>query len=758
MAEEIEIRIPKAVHLSSERTPRVSWVTVAIMALYLGLAAVYIIITPLFEAPGELFAARYSTYLASTGRLPEYNSSVTWQQAMDAHQPPLYYAIGAMFMRGVHPDIYNTLVYNPYLMTSFEADTPGNKNALVHPLPALARDTLAPRIYLLRVLSLLFSLGFLRISWLVFRMLAPAQPGLQQAALAVTALNPLFIVASTAASGISLSCLWFALILYVYLALHYHKRTDWRWFLLLGLLVGAAALTSLAGLATVLILPAAVFLLRHPERPSLRRSAIILLAIALGAAVAVSGWWYIRNWVLYGQPVFLQTAVSLAGSRISFTGNRLGTSIAAYWGLFGWGSITAERAYYAIIGILGALGVLGLVLEIARELWEQGGRHLNMWRGWAGAAIWSGLFGLMTFLLPGLIHPPVMMLLALSPLLSLVIPTGLRAWFVVQRRDFLVWVMPVVLAIVAALAPWRYIEPAYSVSPPLTLADAPASLRNINLNYGTELFLLGYELPETHTRVGDQLQLRLYWLVKKKPAANYAVSIRIQGREQVQLGGQDSFPESGKRATASLNPGELLVEDYWIPIDKEALAPTAALIRLGMLDTDTGEYLPVSTPLGQPLESMPVIARSAIMPIDQDTTAPQTRLNLVLGNKIELLGYSLSSDFPEPGKQWQVTLYWRPVVPLSQDYTVFLHLYDDAGAKVAQIDEQPVNNYYPTSLWQTQEIIKDVHILRIPADLQTTSIELRLGMYLLETGERLAPGLPADGQTEVIIGPLYPQE
>ncbi len=88
------------------------------------------------------------------------------------------------------------------------------------------------------------------------------------------------------------------------------------------------------------------------------------------------------------------------------------------------------------------------------------------------------------------------------------------------------------------------------------------------------------------------------------------------------------------------------------------------------------------------------------------------------------------------GQMVTVTLYWRPLRPLPANYTSFVHLLDDRGEKIAQHDAPPGGVYYPTSLWQPGELLRDRHPLVLPEAMPPGPYSLRVGLY---TGPDLAP-------------------
>jgi hypothetical protein len=86
--------------------------------------------------------------------------------------------------------------------------------------------------------------------------------------------------------------------------------------------------------------------------------------------------------------------------------------------------------------------------------------------------------------------------------------------------------------------------------------------------------------------------------------------------------------------------------------------------------------------------------------------------------------------------QQAVALPQRALAPVDQDYTVFVHLLDGAGRKVAQRDSQPCGGACPTSSWQPGQIYLDRYTLDLPAEAPPGPYRLAAGLYLIDSGER----------------------
>ncbi len=132
-----------------------------------------------------------------------------------------------------------------------------------------------------------------------------------------------------------------------------------------------------------------------------------------------------------------------------------------------------------------------------------------------------------------------------------------------------------------------------------------------------------------------------------------------------------------------------------------------------------------------------------------------TPVEAELGDRIRLLGYTLEAEmeqlsrgvcdplqFPDTvsvraGDWLHLTLLWQASVEIPQDYTVFIHLYDENERIWGQQDGPPVNGSYPTSLWSPDEKIWDQHRFLVSTDAPPGEYRLAVGMYGPTTGTRL---------------------
>jgi mannosyltransferase len=137
------------------------------------------------------------------------------------------------------------------------------------------------------------------------------------------------------------------------------------------------------------------------------------------------------------------------------------------------------------------------------------------------------------------------------------------------------------------------------------------------------------------------------------------------------------------------------------------------------------------------------------------TESIQYPLRTDLGDRVRLLGYALSAEKVAPGETLLLTLYWQALAPMEESYTVFTHLLDAGQQIQAQMDSEPQGGGLPTNRWTVGQIVQDNYALTVAAGASPGPHVLEVGMYLLETLERLPVRDPATGTSlgdRVLLG------
>jgi uncharacterized membrane protein len=90
-----------------------------------------------------------------------------------------------------------------------------------------------------------------------------------------------------------------------------------------------------------------------------------------------------------------------------------------------------------------------------------------------------------------------------------------------------------------------------------------------------------------------------------------------------------------------------------------------------------------------------------------DPPASATRVAATFGDKLQLIAFETRRDYADREAEPLITLYWRVLAPLDEDYLISIFLLDEAGNPVgATWHQQPLTVWWPTSRWESGRSIR----------------------------------------------------
>jgi hypothetical protein len=246
------------------------------------------------------------------------------------------------------------------------------------------------------------------------------------------------------------------------------------------------------------------------------------------------------------------------------------------------------------------------------------------------------------------------------------------------------------------------------------------------LNIGTRLErevalglkLLGYTQETTEAQTGAPIYLTLYWQSaappKDDPITLQLASCGCANQPVTTHSLTTTFPVHGTYPFGEWRPGEIIADRYRLRVP---------------FDVASGNYtVEVAVGGGEPI----VLGAVNVWQGDRVLSEPPIdhRMEAKLADAIELVGYNLDPT----ADAIKLTLIWKSLKSIDEDYTVFTHVQDQSGQQIAGKDNQPVNGAYPTSHWMPGEYVIDEYAIPIrPPD----DFAIDVGMYDPETGARL---------------------
>ncbi|MBI5031829.1 MAG: glycosyltransferase family 39 protein [Chloroflexi bacterium] len=723
-----------------------------ILIAFLILGVTYSIVTPIFEAGDELWHYPFVQSLSTGHGLPVQDPNIETLWAQEGGQPPLYYVVSALATFWIDTrDLPDRLWRNPHARIGIPLDY-GNKNMVVHTSAEnfpWQNTTLA--VHLIRFLSIIFSAITVVLTYF-FALEIKNDKRLAALAAFLVAFNPMFIFISASVNNDNLATMLATLALLLLAQLVTRGATMQR-FVMLGVVLGLGALTKISntGLFVVAVCVFAHLLWQSIDRRrqtadgsdegavGSRWSVVITGSLVCGLLViAIAFWWYVRNWLLYDDLLAFNVWVQIAGGRpapvtlASLIGEFQGFRI-SFWGNFGGVNLIAPDFVYTALDAFTVLAIVGLIVGIVRRtlphlLWLP-----TVWLVFISISLvrWTWL----TMASQGrLIFPAI----AAVAVLFAVGLDQLRFTFYGSRRLSLAHLSFVILIPFSFLSPFAIIAPPYAL--PSRFANDAKVSNPVHLTFDNRAELVGYDLPQISVAPSDELPITVYWRALDRIDEDFSVSIRLLDAEGKIIGRWDAFPGGGLYPTRVWEPGEVIQDNYRVPVSLEAHGPAVGSIQVGLYRRVPLQDLTARDPQGNLVT--PTIARFKID--GQSNVQVVNPVDHNFGDQMALIGYTrqISSD------SLLVKLDWRALASMTEDYTVFVHLIDAQGNTLTQNDSQPQHSKYPTSFWDKGEIVIDPHPLTIPRDLSPGQYRIEIGVYRASDGTRL--GL-SDGSSSIII-------
>ena len=762
-----------------------------LLAFYLLLASLFSFVTPPFEAPDEIWHFAFVQHLVTQRTLPvaEPNSRALWRQ--QGTQAPAYYAgaalLTALIDQSDFPELFARA--NPHRAIG-QPDTAINRNYLIHHQPTerfpWRRSILA--LHVARLFSVFLGAVTVYSVYRTLHLLLPPQNALLGAAFA--AFMPQFAFISASVSNDNAVNAAAALVLWQLTEMLVEGGRPQRSRLLkLGAALGLALLSKLSGLGLVGVCAIAVLWLAWRIR-NLRPIFDAAQWTAVPAAL-LAGWWYLRNWRLYGDPLawemweanILLRVIPAGPSQIL---SELGGLERSFWGLFGWLNLPYPTWVYLALRVVVAGVALGLLFHLARETRAGDTRPVTRFIlrvPHAFLILWL-LVLTISWLRFMRVAPAAQgrYFFAALPALALLWTFGWTGWGS-KFGHRIGWSVTSALGLLTLATPFFLIQPAYRPQP-MSVPDAgtntvvsptPHSLflagnAEIQLQHAVALYDGQQEqASETEHRVptvfpGDEVQVDLAYLTNAPLSDDLSLFIHLVDGTALTVAQLDTMPGGGLRPTSGWQPGRLLLDSYTVVIPMTAHTPNRASWQVGFYDHRSGERLPqvdggtgytfgevTVCPTGfTPSDCLP--GGKADVSHDGGLSIP-IPLHVQFDDNITLAGYNFNTRTPVPGEEMTVILYWAASGQVVESYTVFAHLLTDSFEMFGGADLQPSP---PTEFWTSGETVATVHTFTVPPNAPPGLYQIEIGLYTRPDFQRLRvlDRINPAQEDRLLLGPL----
>lgn len=253
-----------------------------------------------------------------------------------------------------------------------------------------------------------------------------------------------------------------------------------------------------------------------------------------------------------------------------------------------------------------------------------------------------------------------------------------------------------------------------------------------------QMTLIGWKLlSSSNPRPGDTVHVRFFWQAQEQMDGDVRTLVHLYTPSL-----QQSWATENKGATrppASVwDPASYYIETMQLTLPTDIPPVTYSLVT--GLSSSSGERFHVAGSMDG-LMHLREMSVAPLRPGRFQRVRPSTLASGGTDDALQLQGYDL---FDAPAG-YSFRLFWETGPGVDRDWITYIHLTDSQGELVAQFDGPALAGLEPTSLWKPNSLYIDSRKLELPVDLVPGSYLLRVGLYSLESGERL-PFQPDDAE------------
>jgi hypothetical protein len=311
----------------------------------------------------------------------------------------------------------------------------------------------------------------------------------------------------------------------------------------------------------------------------------------------ISGWWFVRNQVLYGDPLgyrMFLSSVSVIFAGVDFMQPHIRSTFAewthqSFWGNFGWLVSPIPEPWPTLLAGLYVLALTGAGLG---WMWR---RETGRWRGMQRRSA-CGLLVLAVVVIiawtinfartNGVSAFQGRYLFPAIGAIAVLIMSGVSFITPDRWRGIPIGLVIVPLFGLAISAPSQYIAPVYRY---LTLPESVLNTVSHRLDgtFSPEIALAGYEVQPRPVST----LVTLYWKAQGTPPADYKVFIHALNEDGKLCGQHDALTQDGVFPMTFWRAGDVIEDQHRVPIDPECCGAGDCHLQVGLYREETGERL-----------------------------------------------------------------------------------------------------------------------------------------------------------------------
>ena len=432
----------------------------------------------------------------------------------------------------------------------------------------------------------------------IAREVFPEYPLVAVGAAAINAFLPMFLFISASVNNDNLSNLLGNLLtLLMVRLLKVKSRPHWRSYALIGVVIGCGLLAKLnLGFwipVFALVLITISIRLRDPL------PAVVGGLVSGAITAVVAGWWYWRNWQLYGDPTGLNVFLDIVGRRaiqanVAQLWSERHSFTQSFWGFFGGMNVPMSDNVYAMLNIVGLVAVVSSLAFIAYRLARRT-FPLMRWIIVGVTLIWP-MVTFASYRRWTAETPASQGRLVFGALSSICLWMALGCiWFLPKPiRPVPIGAVATFLLLIAGTAPFVTIAPAYAVPETVEFDEGNPVAQFTEPQSSGEISLLNAEVVSRNVQPDSYVEVLTTWQIAESIQRDWSLFVHLVSPEGVILGQRDVYPGQGSLATSTLSSGRSWQNRLSVWVPSAAYTPARLSVQIGWYHLPTGERMLLS--------------------------------------------------------------------------------------------------------------------------------------------------------------------
>ena len=227
------------------------------------------------------------------------------------------------------------------------------------------------------------------------------------------------------------------------------------------------------------------------------------------------------------------------------------------------------------------------------------------------------------------------------------------------------------------------------------------------------------------------IPVQIDWLAQADNLPDYLITLKLVDDTGEIWAQRDTEPRADRQHFSALKAGETLTDRHGLRVSA-GTPPGEYRLVLRLTDPQSGQPVDSLRADGQPQGVDVPLGRVTVLaphrPLLPAALPRQAVADARFGDALRLVGFTVPTRTVQTGDTLAVSLFWQGLSDSLPPLETWVQVQDASGAVV--VSERPP--VFPTDRWTRGTLLRDVHRLRIPADLPPGEYRLAAGVLTAE--------------------------